>query len=115
MPPWGTRTSATATLLFIADGAVNDNNSNAPTPIAIASVFMSATIIAGHSQRISAEAASQRFVSVDNSTTARSVFARSHERQAAALDALRARQRNQFQACSFIRCDTVLTQNPIEF
>src|SRR3954463_10118442 len=43
MPPWGTRTSATATLLFIADGAVNDNNSNAPTPIANASVFMSAT------------------------------------------------------------------------
>src|SRR3954451_19921308 len=56
MPPWGTRTSATATLLVIADGAVNDNDSNAPTPIANASVFMSATIIAGHSQRGSAEA-----------------------------------------------------------
>src|SRR4051812_42484253 len=57
MPPWGTRTSATATLLVIADGAVNDNDSNAPTPIANASSFMSATIIAGHSQCASAEAA----------------------------------------------------------
>src|SRR4051812_47378802 len=57
MPPWGTRTSATATWLVIADGAVNDIDSNAPTPIVNASVFMSATIIAGHSRPGSAEAA----------------------------------------------------------
>src|SRR5215213_11139471 len=56
MPPWGTRTSATATLLVVADGAVNDNDSNAPAPIANAHLFMSATIIAGHSRRGSAEA-----------------------------------------------------------
>src|SRR5437763_9972214 len=57
MPSWGTRTSSTATLLVFADRAENDNDSNAHMPIANASIFMSATIMAGHSQCGSAEAA----------------------------------------------------------